>query len=147
MINTAAFRAKIEKHIADSENNHAQRLADWDAFVAKDKTRWVAQYGGPWSVALRVMAKKLKDGEPITDNMVPRSITRYRELEVWSEPSTDDKGRSRPEKVYRVPGQFTQLLDALELLNEPEVSPTSLSRVGITGALMAQVSSMLARRP
>lgn len=146
MINTAQFRARIEKHIAETQKNHAQRVIDWDEFIVRHKKQWIEENGAEWQKFARSVTRLFNYGNPITQSMIPVK-GRWNDLLVWSEPARDEQGRSRPERDNVTPLKLTRVLEALDLLNEPEISPTALARVGIPAQLMAEVSVMLARKP
>jgi hypothetical protein len=150
MINVAKFRAKIEEHIAAEKAAHAGRLKEWDAYLVRHKAEWIDEHGAGWLDTAKQITKKIKAGEVIRNDDV-RSYNnvhnnRHSSSRTWSAPYQDDQGRGRPDSVYRIPTEVCQVLDALELIDEPEISHTALVRVGVNTKVMAAVSRYLTRR-
>lgn len=137
MINVQKLRAKIEKHIADAEATHQQRVDDWDAYIKRDQTKWLEKHGRAWLKAIEGVAKAVKDGQVVTSSMLPDSR--------WSEPYQDEMSRRRPDREYWAPTELVQVLDALDLLDATEVSHTALAKVGINASVMSAVSRYLSR--
>lgn len=145
MINLAKLRAKIEKHIADAEAAHQQRVDEWDAYLAQHKAEWNQEWGEVWLKAADEIAEVIRAGEVITTKELPRRPGGYNNPACYEEPYQDDKSRRKPDRTYKPPTELVQVLDALDLLDAPEVSHTALAKVGINGSVMSAVSRYLSR--
>lgn len=143
MINVAKLRAKIEKHIADAEAAHQQLVDYWDAYTVRHKAEWNEKFGDAWLKVVGEIEQVITAGEVIVLRDLPRRSGGN--LAVWEAPYQDDKGRRRPDRTYKPPTELVQVLNALDLLDETEISHTALSKVGINASVMSAVSRYLSR--
>jgi hypothetical protein len=143
VINVAKLREKIEKHIADAQSAHQQRLDEWDAYIQRHKTEWNEQFGDLWIKTADDIPQVIRAGEVIVLRDLPQRPGGN--LAVWEMPYQDDKGRRRPDRAYTPPNELVQVLNALDLLDETEISHTALAKVGINGSVMSAVSRYLSR--
>lgn len=138
MINVAKLKAKIEARIEELESEHQGRLTDWDEAVRESKQRWRDMYARQWSdAAVDISRSVIQNDGVVTSFMYPGN--------TWSEPYRDKLGRSKPEKIFRPPTELVQVLNALDMLDESEISHTALKFIGIMPADMAAVGKLLAR--
>lgn len=137
MINIAKLKAKIEARIAEMRAEHETRLAEWEEHVQEDKREWLSKYKPTWEKAADAISTAVCNYEVVTRDMYPGSC--------WSEPYSDKLGRGKPDKTFRPPTELVQVLNALEMFDEPEISHTALRQVGIMPADMNAVSKCLAR--
>jgi hypothetical protein len=142
MINVQKLRDKINARIGEERADFIQRTAEWADFIAWHQAEWVRAHKDEWTTATDRIDRALGHNRVVTSDMLPRASEKF-----WTEPWSDKLGQRKPPSGdYRPPSEVTQLLDALDLINEPEISHTALSKVGITSTVMGAASRWLAGR-
>lgn len=145
MINTDKLRKRINDKIAENEAKAGERVDEWAAYVAEHKTEWSKVWGDSWLTASQQIQKKIKNGEVIVEGDIPPYGNHRKQDRFYSEPYRFTDGRDKPREA-QVPTEVTQLLDAIDLLGEIEISHTALAKMGCSHQVMTAVSRYLAGR-
>lgn len=140
MINVEKLRSKIEEKIALDRAEHEKQLFAWNRFLGDHKAAWNEKWGKAWLESTIEISRTITDGGVVTQDMLPG---RHSGEWTYSVPFDDAEGNRRPASRFVVPMEFRQVLDALDLLDEKEVSHTALARVGINQTVMVRVSRYL----
>jgi len=145
MINVQKLRDKINAKIEEDQQKAGERVDEWDAYLGEHRDEWVNTWGENWDTAARLILAKIKDRQVITEKDLPPWGSMRKQDRCYSEPYRFADGRDKPRAAV-VPTEITQLLDALELLDEAEISHTALAKVGVTSTVMGTASRYLAGR-
>lgn len=145
MIDVKKLREKIAARNAEVEARSSKYADEWDAYLGEHREQWVAARGEQWYVSARLILKKINNREVITEKDVPPHRYGGDQDRFYSAPYRFADGRDKPRKA-QVPHEVTQLLDALDLIGEDEISHTALGKMGCNNQVMTAVSRYLAGR-
>lgn len=145
MINTDKLRKRINDKIAENEAKAGERVDEWDAYLGENRDEWVNAWGESWEAAARNILEKVKDRQVIVEADIPAHRYNRKQDRFYSTPYRFTDGRDKP-RAAKVPTEVTQLLDAIDLLGEIEISHTALAKMGCSHQVMTAVSRYLAGR-
>lgn len=122
---TETLRAALTTAIETSKTRHAQREAkdrrEFDDKAAKHHER----FGQAWLDAIPDIRKAVKAGRPITRDLLPQTGERS-----WPSPATFD-ATPPTSYVWQMPIELRTLENALNLIEDDEVSFNQLKELGV----------------
>lgn len=117
------YRREWEKRYAKDLETHAELLG-----------AWMRKYGAAWSEAGLKIRKAIREGRPVTSDLLPEG--HYRDVATFSEHASLDR-------TYAPPQQLTMLRRLLETVVDEEVSSSGLEAVGITSRIMREAAMFM----
>lgn len=129
---------KAAQDTIDAESARLQReAAEKNAELEQQHAEWTAAYGEAWSACLTRLRKKLRNGQVIYTEDLPRS-PRYGGVAVFG-PRAQAYHSAR---TFESP-DLNNLIAVLSTITDETVTPSGLRAVGITpGALSAALRTL-----
>lgn len=146
-IDRLALRQAVTDAVAAHRARHDARHAEWAELVAAERQRWVDEHLPRWGEAAKVIARKVRKGEPITGEELPKP-SRYSGIEtfdanLYSLRRPDGEIVRRPSEPYQPPHELISLGKALDVVTDEYVTHTGLRSLGITAATLRQALNAL----
>lgn len=120
----AAARAAIE---ADRDKWKTTQTLHQDQ-LSRETRDWVATWGPHWKAATARINRAIRDGKPITRDMLPEDSARAHGVAFFY-PSNDARPATR---AYRPPHDLANLLTVLGTLAGTTVNTSGLRELGIS---------------
>lgn len=143
-INRTALREVVQKTLDVAEAEHAEKVKAWEAYLVTYEREWVDEWGPQWAKAADEIRTAFQGARPITKNMLPNnggSIEIYRPPEGRN--YYNEKRPVKPNATHVPDKDLLTLREVLDLIDDTVVTPTGLSKLGITPATFRRALSQL----
>lgn len=130
---TEALRYAVETAVAEGRQQHAEYVAKTVERYATESAVFAARWNVEWEKALPKIRKALREDRPISSAEVPNvGSGGYRNVAVYDE-KTPRNTDYEPHPDLRV------VMNALDLIEETEVSDAQLQRLGVSSHVMRKL--------
>ncbi len=102
----------------------------------KNRAKWLAMYADPWASSARAILRKLRKGEPVTVDDLPRKVEWQSDIATYR-PLKDANGEWSP------PAVFVDAKSVLEAVVGDVVTTRQLDELGITHQTLRHITPYL----
>lgn len=148
-IDRKQLRQAVTDALAEHKARHDQAIQRWESAVELDRKAWIDDHLPAWGETAKVIARKVRKGEPIVREDLPRerhgsSPLLYRQDDYSLRLPSGEQVR-RPDRAYTAPYELSALGKALDVITDDEITHTALRSLGITGATLRDAIAQLGR--
>lgn len=130
---TDALRYAVETAIAEGRQQHVEYVAQTTERYATESAKFAARWNPEWEKALPKIRKALREDRPISMAEVPKNGSgSYHNVAVY-DVKAPRNGDYEPHSDLRV------VMNALDLIEETEVSDAQLQRLGVSSHVMRKL--------
>lgn len=134
--NVDALRAAAEQAlVADRARWDEERAKSADE-ADKERARWLEDWGPAWLEASKVIARRIRKGEPVSREDIPGD--RYHSVPTYDQ-------RPVRQRDYMQPVELTGLLRVLDTVADEHVTTAGLRDLGVTAHVLRTCVAHMAR--
>lgn len=134
---TERLRVAVESAIVEHEMQHNRANNQRRQKRADDEAAWVATYNVKWEHALGKIRTAIRAGRPITiKDLATRNDHYHDSVAVFAYSNRD------ADETYVVPSDLMVMRNALRLVEDDEVTTTSLRTLGVSSGMLRTVCDL-----